>query len=119
MLLVAGQDGAEAVGDEAALRGDQPLADAVGLGEHGVFAVLDDLQVIEFGADGGEDAELAEADNQGAAAEAGAADDVTFHGEGSGKLGGGGAAMGADEQGGQQRGRRRRRQGFARRAGWV
>jgi hypothetical protein len=103
VLLVAGQDGAEAISDDAALGRDQAFADAVGLGEGGIFAVLLDLQVIELGGDGAEQGELAGADQEGAAREGGAGFGVTFHRAASGKFGGGGAAMGADEEGGQRR----------------
>ncbi len=103
MLLVAGEDDAEPVGDQAAFRRDQPFADAVGLGQGGVFAVLHHLQIIEFCGDRAEQAGLRGTDDNGAAREGSPAGYLTFHVPDSGQLAGGGAAMRPDEPGGQCR----------------
>jgi hypothetical protein len=49
------------------------------LRQHGVFAVLGDLEIIELGADGAKDAELRGADEQRAAGEGGTVLGTSFH----------------------------------------
>jgi hypothetical protein len=82
---VAGERCAVPVEDPAARRRQEPMIDAVLVGEQGILVGRDHLQIVEPAGQQAEQAELAGAEQERAAGEAAQAVDVTMHGSPAGR----------------------------------